>query len=97
MFSAFNGDKPITVPFNNRLLPEQVPRITNRARVIYGDWGSVRPREIRGYANRPLERVDYPTEEACWYEFQFFEFQWWWEWIKTFSRAESALGVMLKR
>ena len=28
------------------------------------DWGSTRPREPGGFANRPLDRVDYPTDGA---------------------------------
>ena len=64
MFSAFSG---ITqVPFNNRQLVEQISRNSNRNTVIYGDWGSTRPREPGGFANRPLDRIDYPTENS-WY------------------------------
>lgn len=64
MFSTFSG---ITqVPFNNRQLVEQISRNSNRNTVIYGDWGSTRPREPGGFANRPLDRIDYPSENA-WY------------------------------
>jgi len=54
------------VPFTNRLLVEQIKRQTNRTRIVYGDWGSTRPREPGGFANRPLDRVDYPTNNS-WY------------------------------
>lgn len=64
MFSAFNG--VTAVPFSNRQLVEQISRRSNRSRVIYGDWGSTRPREESGFANRPLDRIDYPTD-AVWY------------------------------
>ncbi|WP_419738578.1 beta family protein [Ruegeria sp.] len=66
MFSNYNAENPTAVPFSNRQLLDQVARQSNRARVIYGDWGSTRPREPGGFANRPLDRVDYPTENA-WY------------------------------
>lgn len=65
-FSIFNEDAPVSVPFTNRQLIEQIARASNRARIIYGDWGSTRPREVGGFANRPLDRIDYPTEDA-WY------------------------------
>jgi hypothetical protein len=63
-FTAFSSETPTTVRFNNRQLVDQVARNSNRTRVIYGDWGSTRPREFGGYANRPLVRVDYPTNSA---------------------------------
>ncbi|MBM1690697.1 beta family protein [Sulfitobacter geojensis] len=62
MFSSFTG---ITqVPFSNRQLIDQISRRSNRARVIYGDWGSTRPREEGGFGSRPLDRIDYPTDSA---------------------------------
>lgn len=63
-FSVFSGVTP--VPFNNRILVDQISRNSNRTSVIYGDWGSTRPREPSGFANRPLDRIDYPTDNA-WY------------------------------
>jgi len=66
MFDMFNKSVPTCYPFTNRLLVEQVGRSSNRARIIYGDWASTRPRETRGMASRPLDRIDYPTEQA-WY------------------------------
>ena len=62
MFSDFNA---ITrVGFSNRDLLEQVARVTNRANVVYGDWGSTRPREPRRIMRRPVDRIDYPTRDA---------------------------------
>ncbi|UVK46742.1 beta family protein [Mesorhizobium sp. AR07] len=66
IFTDFNDDAPALVPFTNRTLVEQIARNSNRERVIYGDWGSTRPREPSGFANRPLDRIDYPTDSA-WY------------------------------
>lgn len=63
MFTNFDGGVT-RVPFTNRQLIAQVARHTNRARVIYGDWGSTRPREPGSFANRPLDRVDYPTNTS---------------------------------
>ena len=54
------------VPFTNRQLIHQVRQRSNRTRIIYGDWGSTRPREPGGYANRPLDRIDYPVDDS-WY------------------------------
>lgn len=64
MFDSFNGGAPVTVSFSNRKLVEQIARNSNRARVVYGDWGSTRPREKRDMASRPLDRIDYPTDSA---------------------------------
>jgi Beta protein len=64
MFTSYNGKKPTSVPFKNRLLLDQVARSSNRTRVVYGDWGSTRPRKKSGFASRPFARVDYPTEAA---------------------------------
>jgi len=64
MFTRYNSDEPQAVSFSNHQLLNQVSRNTNRAGMIYGDWGSTRPRETGGFANRPLDRVDYPTDQA---------------------------------
>lgn len=66
MFNEFSADNPSIVEFTNRILVEQVSRSSNRARVIYGDWGSTRPREPKGFASRPLDRIDYPSIDT-WY------------------------------
>lgn len=64
MFTDFSSDEPETVGFTNRELIDQVSASSNRGHVIYGDWGSTRPRESGGFANRPLDRIDYPTARA---------------------------------
>jgi hypothetical protein len=66
LFTGFSSDEPSVVQFSNRALVDQIARRSNRARVLYGDWGSTRPREPGGFANRPLDRVDYPSDTA-WY------------------------------
>lgn len=64
LFTEYSG--VTEVPFQNRALVEQIRRVTNRANLIYGDWGSTRPREERMFMRRPIERVDYPTRESWW-------------------------------
>lgn len=66
MFSAFNGVIP--VEFNNRKLVDQIRRQSNRPEdVIYGDWGSTRPRNNSGGGgDLPPARIDYPTADT-WY------------------------------
>ena len=64
LFGEYSGIS--RVQFGNRELTKQIEQQSNRTFVIYGDWGSTRPREQREYARPPLERVDYPTEDA-WY------------------------------
>ncbi|KCZ57588.1 hypothetical protein HY30_05275 [Hyphomonas chukchiensis] len=66
MFSSFSSDTPTRIEFSNRVLLDQVSRNSNRARIIYGDWASTRPREPGGFASRPLDRIDYPGEQS-WY------------------------------
>ncbi len=66
MFTNYSSPSPEPVVFSNRQLVEQIARRSNRARVIYGDWGSTRPREPGGFAGRPLDRIDYPGDSA-WY------------------------------
>lgn len=62
MFTEFSGNVPFRVSFSNRQLVDQVARTSNRQRVIYGDWGSTRPRRGSGFGQRPLDRIDYPTD-----------------------------------
>lgn len=54
----------VSVPFSNRKLVAQIARDHNRRLVVYGDWGSTRPREASGHRQRPLDRIDYPIDEA---------------------------------
>jgi hypothetical protein len=73
MFSSFTGISP--VPFSNRQLINQISQRSNRASIIYGDWGSTRPREPGGFATRPLDRIDYPVNDA-WYIVRNKEYEW---------------------
>lgn len=51
--------------FSNHELLNQIRRSTNREIILYGDWGSTRPRED-GFGRTPLPRIDYPSDNA-WY------------------------------
>ena len=62
MFGEYTGIS--RVKFNNRELVDGMRQESNRAVIIYGDWGSTRPRERRDYASPPLDRVDYPTDRV---------------------------------
>jgi hypothetical protein len=62
LFTGFDGLK--RVPFSNRQLVDQLARQTNRGNIIFGDWGSTRPRVEPGFANRPLDRIDYPMKNS---------------------------------
>lgn len=63
LFADYDGGVS-RVPFSNRQLLDQIRRRrSNRASIIYGDWGSTRPREPTSFALRPLDRVDYPSDD----------------------------------
>jgi hypothetical protein len=62
MFTEFLGIEEVS--FSNRELVKQITRQSNRNTIIYGDWGSTRPRESSGYASRPIDRIDYPTNDS---------------------------------
>ena len=62
-FSRFSGVSP--VHFHNRQLVRQLQQKSNRT-VIYGDWGSTRPRESNEFARIPKDRIDYPLDDT-WY------------------------------
>lgn len=49
--------------FTNRRLLGQVRKATNHPKLIYGDWGSTRPRSYKR-ANSPKARIDYPTDDG---------------------------------
>ena len=51
--------------FGNRDLIRQISANTNRRYIVYGDWGSTRPREPSAHRQRPLDRIDYPTPSGC--------------------------------
>jgi hypothetical protein len=52
-----------TVPFSNHNLLQQLRGSTNREIIIYGDWGSTKPRE-EGFGRTPLPRIDFPTADT---------------------------------
>lgn len=52
------------VPFSNRELVQQISAQTNRNSVLYGDWGSTRPRLRQGGGAIPVPRIDYPTQNS---------------------------------
>lgn len=62
IFSVFSGINQI--PFNNRQLVDQISRQSNRTTIVYGDWGSTRPREPSEFMMRPSDRIDYPVKDA---------------------------------
>lgn len=51
------------VSFTNRNLVEQIARNSNRDVILYGDWGSTKPREY-SFAQAPLPRIDYPLNSS---------------------------------
>ncbi|RYF05753.1 MAG: hypothetical protein EOO77_28040 [Oxalobacteraceae bacterium] len=51
------------VPFSNRDLMAKVQRSTNHPKIIYGDWGSTRPRSY-GHASQTKNRIDFPTDRS---------------------------------
>jgi len=57
-FTSYDGTDE--VPFTNRDLIAQIQRATNHPRIIYGDWGTTKPRSY-GHASPPKNRIDYPT------------------------------------
>ncbi len=57
-FTSFDGID--VLGFTNRDLVAQVQQTTN-LRVVYGDWGTTRPRRY-GHASPPRNRIDYPTD-----------------------------------
>lgn len=60
-FTSFDGAP--SVGFSNRELITQVQQATNHPRIVYGDWGTTRPRSY-GHASQPKNRIDYPTDRA---------------------------------
>ncbi|MFS8182956.1 beta family protein [Pseudovibrio denitrificans] len=60
-FTEFDGTDAIR--FTNRDLIAQVQRGTNHPRIIYGDWGTTKPRSY-GHASQPKNRIDYPADTS---------------------------------
>ena len=51
--------------FTNRALLNELRRTSNRETVLYGDWGSTKPRD-NSFGKPPQPRIDYPNDNA-WY------------------------------
>lgn len=60
-FTKYDG--LVNVDFTNRDLMSQVQRATNHPKIVYGDWGSTKPRKY-GHANQPKNRIDYPADRS---------------------------------
>ena len=60
-FTLYDGTDEVS--FSNRDLIAQVRQTTNHPRIIYGDWGTTRPRSY-GHASQPKNRIDYPTDSS---------------------------------
>lgn len=60
-FTTYDGTEP--EGFSNRELIAEIRRSTNRPRIVYGDWGTTRPRSY-GHASQPKQRIDYPTDNS---------------------------------
>lgn len=58
-FTQFDG--LVEKTFSNRALIAQVQQGTNHPHIVYGDWGSTRPRSY-GHASAPKNRIDFPTD-----------------------------------
>lgn len=60
-FTVFDGTA--NCGFTNRDLLAQVQQTTNHPRIIYGDWGTTKPRSY-GHASQPKNRIDYPADTS---------------------------------
>lgn len=60
-FTPFDGVSEVV--FTNRDLMAQVQRATNHPKIVYGDWGSTRPRSY-GHASTPKNRIDFPGDRS---------------------------------
>ncbi|WP_312530119.1 beta family protein [Paracoccus sp. (in: a-proteobacteria)] len=60
-FTPFDGVEERS--FSNRELMAQIRQATNHPRIVYGDWGSTKPRSY-GHASTPKNRIDYPTDNG---------------------------------
>jgi len=60
-FTEFDGLS--NCGFGNRDLLGQIRQVTNHPRLIFGDWGTTRPRSY-GHARQPKHRIDYPTDTS---------------------------------
>ncbi len=62
-FTAISGVQ--ATPFENRQLVNQLATTHGNNRIVYGDWGSSRPRDYSGGGGHPIPpRIDYPAKNA---------------------------------
>ena len=62
MLRGFSDIEGLVVSsFSNHELLDQLRRNSNRDTLLYGDWGSTKPRDD-GFGRRPLPRIDYATD-----------------------------------
>lgn len=60
-FTVYDGTEECL--FTNRDLLSQVQQATNHPRIVYGDWGTTKPRSY-GHARQPKNRIDYPADTS---------------------------------
>ena len=60
-FSDIEG--VVETSFSNHQLLGRLIRDTNKEILLYGDWGSTRPRD-NDFGRRPFPRIDYATDES---------------------------------
>jgi hypothetical protein len=60
-FTRYDGTEEVS--FANRNLIAQIQRETNHPKIIYGDWGSTKPRSY-DHASQPKNRIDYPADNT---------------------------------
>ena len=62
-FTKISGVQPTI--FENRQLVNQLATSHTNRRIVYGDWGSSRPRVYTGGGGHPIPpRIDYPAKDA---------------------------------
>ncbi|MEM9733824.1 MAG: hypothetical protein AAF903_10130 [Pseudomonadota bacterium] len=59
-FSNFEG--VVSIPIGNRSLFNSVSARFNQEKIIYGDWGSTKPRAYQG-GGKPIARIDYALRD----------------------------------
>ena len=60
-FTVFDGTD--VCGFANRDLLAQIQQATNHPKIIYGDWGTTKPRSY-GHTSQPKNRIDYPSDTS---------------------------------
>ena len=60
-FTVYDGTSVCN--FSNRQLIALIRQGTNHPTIVYGDWGTTKPRSY-GHASRPKNRIDYPSDVA---------------------------------